>query len=141
MRLDIRDMLAKLDAYLDYAQVQALAGLDAATTGVEEVMRGTTAHGDITGATRAGYRAYAVGAGRTGATELSGAAAIVDALNPGHSAAASGTLGAQSIGVILTCPTDYQYKLETERAGAKAVLGPTLAAYRDELTQRAARGS
>lgn len=140
MKLDLASLIARLDAYEAFVTEQAMRGLDAVTTEAEETMRGTTAHGDITGATRAGYRAYVVGQGRNGSSELLGAAAIVDALNPGHSAVGGVQLGRESLGVIFTCPTDYQWKLETERAGAKAVLGPTLDSYRDELTARAARG-
>jgi hypothetical protein len=45
-----------------------------------------------------------------------------------------------SIGVILTSPTDYQRDLEVEYAGAKATLGPTLQAVALDLTRRAAEG-
>jgi hypothetical protein len=141
MTTDLTEIYACLDAYEAFVIAQALRGLDAVTTEAEESMRSTLAHGDQTGATRAGYRAYAVGPGRTGSAELLGAVAAVDALNPGHAAVSHGSMGAHSLGVIFTCPTDYQQKLETERAGLKAVLGPTLDAFRDELTARAAKGA
>jgi hypothetical protein len=103
-------------------------------------MQDTWAHGDQTGATRAGYRAYVVGAGDSGAETLADAVAAVDDKNPGHAVTAGGQLSQGNLGVVMTCPTDYQEKLEKEEAGKRAVLGPTMDAYRDELTARAARG-
>lgn len=107
-------------------------------------MRATQAHGDVTGATRAGYAAYVVSDAVV--DQASAAAAIqrsvsdVQALNPYHVATVEGSLEVEGFGVVMTCPTDYQEKLETENAGAKAVLGPTLQANADVLTARAARG-
>ena len=140
MSVDLTEVLASLDAYEAWAIERAMRGLQAVTDEAEAAMQGTLAHGDITGATRAGYRAYVVGPGQSGAAELASAVAAVEAKNPGHSATGGGQLGQGSLGVIFTCPTDYQQDLETEHAGQKAVLGPTLDAYRDELTARAARG-
>jgi hypothetical protein len=140
MSTDISDLLARLDAYEAYALAQAQRGAAAVAGEAEQAMQSTLAHGDVTGATRAGYRAYVVGPGQSGASELAGAVAAVEALNPGHSATSSGRL-AGDVGVVMTCPTDYQADLEKQQAGLKAVLGPTLDAFRDELTARAARGS
>jgi hypothetical protein len=138
--VDLTEVLARLDAYESFVVARVTAGLGAAAVEAESAMQGTLAHGDVTGATRAGYRAYVVGPGHTGATELSNAAASVEALNPGHSATAQGTLGGD-VGVVFTCPTDYQRLLETEGAGLRAVLGPTLDTFRDALTARAAKGA
>jgi hypothetical protein len=49
-------------------------------------------------------------------------------------------IGGESIGVILTSPTTYQQNLETDNAGQRAVLGPTLQAVADDLTRRAIEG-
>jgi hypothetical protein len=140
MSTDIRELLARADAYEAYVLAQIQRGASAVAAEAEAAMHATLAHGDRTGATRAGYRAIVVGPGQDGAAELSSAAAAVEDKNPGHSATASGRL-AGDVGVIFTCPTDYQQKLEEEQAGLKAVLGPTLDTYRDELTARAAKGA
>jgi hypothetical protein len=137
--VDLSDVMARLDAYEAFVIAQIQRGAGAAASEAEAAMHGTLAHGDVTGATRAAYRAYVVGPGQSGATEISEAAAVVEAKNPGHAATSHGTL-AGDVGVIFTCPTDYQRLLETENAGQKAVLGPTLDAFRDELTARAAKG-
>jgi hypothetical protein len=139
MTTDLTDVLARLDAYEAHVLAQVRRGASAGASEAEQAMQSTLAHGDVTGATRAGYRAIVVGPGQSGASELAGAVAAVEALNPGHSATSSGRL-AGDVGVIFTCPTDYQADLEQQQAGKKAVLGPTLDAYRDELTARAARG-
>jgi hypothetical protein len=137
---DIRDILARLDAYEAFVLARIQRGIAAVAAEAEAAMHGTLAHGDVTGATRAGYRAIVVGPGQSGAATIAEAAAAVEALNPGHSATAHGRLDGD-IGVVFTCPTDYQRNLEEEQAGLKGVLGPTLDAYRDELTARAAKGA
>lgn len=116
----------------------ATAGLDAEAATLEEAMHATTAHGDITGATRAGYSARRVGLGADGAAAHAASVAAVEAHNPGASATAP--VAIDGLGVIVDCPTTYQEKLETEQAGRKAVLGPTLSAARLNLTAAAAAG-
>lgn len=138
---DVSSALAGLDAFAERCMAQARAGLTAVAGEAETAMHNTTAHGDRTGATRAGYRAYVVGMGASGSAVIGEAVAQVEAKNPGHSATSTGTIGAQSFAIILTCPTDYQEKLETQQAGEKAVLTPTFAAFVDEFTARAAEGS
>ena len=137
---DIRELLARADAYEAFVLAQIRRGVTPTASEAEAAMHATLAHGDVTGATRAGYRAIVVGPGQSGASEIAEAAAAVEALNPGHSATSHGRLEGD-IGVVFTCPTDYQQALETQQAGLKAVLGPTLDAYRDELTARAAKGA
>jgi hypothetical protein len=139
MSTDIRELIARADAYEAYVLAQVQRSAAAGASEAEAAMQATLAHGDVTGATRAGYRAYVVGPGQSGAAELAGAVDAVEAKNPGHSATSHGHLTGD-VGVIFTCPTDYQRDLEEEEAGKKAVLGPTFDAYRDELTARAARG-
>lgn len=140
MSLDVSNVLAQLDAYEDHCTDLATRGLRAGAQAARNDMATTAAHGDSTGATRAGYRAYVVTPADDGQAAIGGAIAAVEDKNPGHGAALGGRLGAGSIGVVITCPTDYQELLETENAGLRAVLGPTLDAYRDALTARAARG-
>jgi hypothetical protein len=45
------------------------------------------------------------------------------------------------LALVLTSPTDYQYKLETENGGQKAVLGPTLAAFALAIARAAGEGT
>jgi hypothetical protein len=141
---DISGALKGLDAFVARQEAKISRGLRAAASDAQSAMQQTSAHGDVTGATRAGYRAYVVGGSlgdqAAALQAISSAIAVVEAKNPGHSATAEGHIGADSWGVVLTCPTDYQRELETENAGEKAVLAPTFAAYVDELTARAAEG-
>ena len=137
-------LLKGLDNYLEYAEDRARRGLQAAAHDVTTALKSTTAHGDVTGATRAGYVAYVVGpdllSQAAALQALNTSVAAVEARNPGHSLIAPGTLGGDSLGVVLTSPTDYQVYLETLNAGQRAVLGPTLQAVAAELTRRAAEG-
>jgi hypothetical protein len=146
MSLDLTDILQHLDDMEDaWVRPRCRNGLRRVAADAEASMHATSAHGDITGATRAGYAAYVVSDSlvdqATALQALNTAVAAVESLNPGHSATAAGTLGCDGMGVILTCPTDYQYKLETERGGQKAVLTPTLQAYADDFTRAAASGT
>lgn len=140
MKVDLTPLIAGLDRTLARALDGAARGLAGAAAGVTLDMRDSLAHGDQTGATHAAYTAYAVGwGGRDGAQELGRSVQAVQQLNPGHVATAS--VRVDGIGVIITAPTDYQSKLETESAGLKAVLGPTIAASGQRFTQAAASGS
>lgn len=140
MANDIESLIANLTKLRDVALDGAKRGLEGSAAGITLDMRNDPAHGDQTGATHANYTAYAVGRGADGSAELSHAVAAVGALNPGHIATASVDISAE-LGVILTSATDYQYKLETENAGEKAVLGPTIGVSALRLTQAAAAES
>lgn len=124
---------------------RAERGLQGIAGRVEASMTSTTAHGDITGATRDAYRAYVTGSGlqAEAAAEqaLNGAVRAVERLNPGRSARAAWSAPAAFVALVLTCPTDYQVELETNNAGQKAVLGPTLAAYVLAIAAAAGRGA
>jgi hypothetical protein len=141
---DVSGALHGLDAFVARQEAKISRGLRAAASDAQSAMQQTSAHGDVTGATRAGYRAYVVGGSlvdqAVALQAISSAIAVVEAKNPGHSATSEGTIGPDSWGVVLTCPTDYQRELETENAGEKAVLAPTFAAFQDEFTARAAEG-
>jgi hypothetical protein len=145
MSTDISAVLAKLESLEDdWSGPRIRAGLRVGAADAEAQLHATQAHGDITGATRAGYAAYVVSDATV--DQAAAAAAIqrsvsaVQGLNPYHVDTAEGSLGVDGFGVILTCPTDYQVLLETENAGAKAALGPTLQTVADSLTARAANG-
>jgi hypothetical protein len=107
---------------------------------IEDAMRRDSAHGDVTGATHAAYVAFAVGQGESGQAAMHESIAEVERLNPGHVATSSVAIEA-TLGAILTVATDYQDELETNNAGEKAVLGPTLARVHRDLTAAAAAGS
>ena len=140
MPADLSQLINGVRGLLPAALDGALVGLKGAAAGVTFEMRQTVAHGDQTGATRANYTAYAVGRGADGSQELGRAVAAVEALNPGHSETGSVTINGE-LGVVVTSATDYQDKLETENAGQKAVLGPTIAASGERFTRAAASGS
>jgi len=144
MTLNTTSVLDGLDAWVEAQEAQIRRGLRAAAAEAQRDMQQTTAHGDVTGATRAGYVAYVVGGSlvdEAAATQALGQAiAAVERLNPGESATSQGSIGADSWGVVLTCPTTYQQDLETDNAGLRAVLTPTFAAVAPDLTERAARG-
>jgi hypothetical protein len=124
---------------------RAERGLRTIAPRIEQTMTQTRAHGDITGATRDGYRAYVAGSGlqaqASAEATLSGAIAAVERLNPGRSARAAWRVPSAFLALVLTSPTDYQYKLETENGGQKAVLGPTLAAFALAIARAAGEGS
>ena len=123
-------------------------GLEKQASIAEAEMQGTVAHGDITSATRDSYRAFVIGGPHTGSSESgSGYAAAQAAIGSAittHGGQAlsqdSGvTLSPDERGVLHTSYTDYQDKLETENAGAKAVLTPTLQQNAELYTQAVAR--
>jgi len=140
----IKNDFTDLFAHLDVMKENAYAGIDHALDDVAPLvkadMQSTTAHGDVTGATRAGYTAYRIGHGRDGSSESAESLDAVGFLNPGHSAPGNVTLHGQ-VGLVLMSGTDYQVKLETENGGQKAVLGPTLQAWYLLITQLAAQGA
>jgi hypothetical protein len=142
MKTTIRDAVRGLRSLEGRAIRGAERGLAAQSGALVADLRATDAHGDVTGATRAGYTA-----GVQGPTldTLSGAvataAAEVERRNPGHSLVADvGERGAVEVAVVLTCPTDYQQYLSGNSAGARDALGPTLTRNAGRLTQAAAAG-
>lgn len=142
------DLFARLDELVErHIPAQAEKGLQKQAAIAQSEMKATSAHGDITGATRDSYRAFVIGGSHTGASESASGYAAAQAAIAGavvsHGGAAlsqdSGVhLGPDERGVILTSYTDYQDKLETDNAGAKAVLTPTLQANALAFTQAAA---
>ena len=142
--MSTQPLLDGLDKYLEFLEQRASDGLNAACVDATASLKATTSHGDITGATRAGYVAYVIGGSIIDEAKalqaLNTSVAAVEALNPGESATGSGVIGADSIGAVLTSPTTYQQYLESEYAGMKATLGPTLAVEASEFTRRAAEG-
>lgn len=137
--MTIQNLVQGLQRFHDLSLDGMAAGLDTDAERITDAMQATSAHGDQTGATRANYNARRVGRGQTGAAAHAASVAAVEGLNPGH--AASAPVSVEGIGVIIDSATDYQEKLETENAGDRAVLGPTITAESLALTAAAAAGS
>jgi hypothetical protein len=138
--MSIADLIDGLTRFQGRALDGAAAGLDEGAGRVTGDMRQTSAHGDVTGATRASYNARRVGRGETGAAQHAASVAAVEGHNPGHVGSESIAI-TTDLGVIVDSATDYQDQLETQQAGEKAVLGPTIAAAGSGLTAAAAAGS
>ena len=147
--VDDKNLIAGLDKMIARIFTGVENGLDDASTIAQDVMQHTDAHGDMSGATRASYRAFTIGGNRTGSAEsASGYQAASSALSgfTGHSGKPQSTdsgvvLGADERGILLTSYTDYQDKLEQNNAGQKATIGPTLQATAQQMTRMAADGS
>lgn len=137
--MSIQTLIDNLDTFRDLSYAGIRRGLHRMAPQIETSLVETTAHGDITGATRASYSARVVGFGETGAARFGQAVAAVETLNPGH--VATEPISMAGPGIVLDTPTDYQHKLETENAGAKATLGPTLGAFANLITAAVAAGS
>lgn len=138
--MSIDPLITGARAFLQ-AQIAGLGdGLANDARAITDELKQTTAHGDVTGATRAGYIAFVVGEGETGASALAGAVAAADALNPGMTATAPVTVGTR-LGVIVTDVMSYGPERETEHAGQKATLGPLMPRIAAGLTQSAAAGA
>lgn len=142
--IDDSGLLAGLDALLLHIPAQAEKGLATVAAETQDAMQATTAHGDITGATRASYRAFVIGGTHTGAAEAASGFAAAQAAIAAH----ANPLGGQALsqdsgvvltpderGVILTSFTNYQDDLEKSD---KAVLTPTLQEYMLAFTQAVA---
>lgn len=133
--IDDTNLIAGLDRLLATIAERTERGLAKQASVAQGEMQATSAHGDITGATRDSYRAFVVGGTQTGASESASGyaaaqAAIAGAIvsHGGHALSQDSgvSLTQDQRGVLLTSYTDYQDKLETENAGQKAVLAPTL---------------
>lgn len=140
-------LYAGLEELLRHIPAQAERGLQKQSAIAQSEMQSTTAHGDVTGATRASYRAFVIGGAHTGASEAeSGLDAAIAAIanaptdHGGRPASMdSGVrLSADQRGVLLTSFTDYQDRLEIDDAEQKAVLAPTLQQNAQAFTQAVA---
>lgn len=138
--LDISGLLKGLDKLVDAYLDGAIEGLEEGARQATTAMRGTRAHRDVTGATRASYVAFAVGRGRTGAAAAAESFSRVEALNPGRAGRSRVTLD-QPLGVIFMSGTDYQSDLEKLQAGARAVIGPTVARFSPVCVREACKAA
>lgn len=134
-----RELIAGLEKMRKAALEGAKQGLKGAAGSLKTEMRTSPVHGDVTGASHANYTAYVVGGGETGSSEIAESISAVESLNPGHSDTSTVSIQGE-LGVVITSFTDYQIYLETENAGARAVIGPATAASGSRFTQAAASG-
>jgi hypothetical protein len=140
----MQTLIDGLNRYLAEVEQRTERTLTAQAQRIEALLKSTTAHGDVTGATRASYTTSVIGGSSAAQAQASAAfgraVAVVEQLNPGTSDTAQGSIGDDSIGLVLYAPTDYQIDLETERAGQKATLGPTIRLVARDVTEAVARG-
>lgn len=142
---DFGQILQRLDALEKRARAAALRGLRGAAAAMQRDAQETSAYKGMSGATRASTVAVVISAEDDGAGELQAAyqraaehlGGFVGHAGQPHLEPA-GSVSGDEIAVILTVPTDYIDKLETERAGEKAFLGPTFDAHRQRLAAAAA---
>lgn len=125
--MSVDRMLAEVDRWLAAQEAALEQGAQTGAALLAAAAQATNAHGDQTGATRAGYTAYVATPDSSGDDAVDGAAAAVEEKNPGRSELRDEPVTqADHITVVLTCPTDYQWALEIGRGGASAVIGPTM---------------
>lgn len=140
MKTNVRGAIAALKQLQANAIAGAEEGLAEVAGQVTVKLRDTQAHGDSTGATRAGYVAYVVGPTFDGTGALGPARAAVEEHNPSHSQVSSvGSVG-NDVVLIATSPTDYQKRLSFDGGGAKDALGPTIDSMAADLLAAAACG-
>lgn len=137
---DIPELITRLETFRERSLDGMGKGLDEICGEITDEMRQTTAHGNVTYATRTSYNARRVGRGEQGLAKFEASVAAVESLNPNHVGVAPVDIPGE-LGVIIDSATDYQSQLETEYAGEKAVLGPTLQRWALLLTGAAAAGS
>jgi hypothetical protein len=134
-------LVAGLDALQNRVLRGAFDSLKPLCRLLSDAMQADPAHGDVTAASHTNYAAYPVSArlGESGASIVASQVSVVENLNPGHSETEPLSSDA-AIVVVVASATDYQWELETENAGAKAVIGPTIAGSSDDFTRAAALG-
>lgn len=103
-------------------------------------MRGTTRHGDQTGATRASYVAFVVGQFDSGRREAQSSYAEVESRNPGRAGRSSITI-IEPLAIVFMSGTDYQRELETQGSGRSAVIGPVVQRYASIAMRLGAEGA
>ena len=136
----------ELDELARRIAAAARRGLEAEAQAMERDAQNTSAYLGMSGATRASTVAYVVDERDNGSAKIAEAYGIAAAYLDGfteHAGRAhlepAGNIGPGEIAVVLTVPTDYIDKLETQRAGEKAFIGPTMNKFRSRLARRAAR--
>lgn len=138
--IDIRSALAGLRRLPAEVQAGAIPALSGLAEDLQGELEATDVHGDVTGATRASYRAYVVHEADDGTNAAGGGAAAANALNPGHGVVARyGSIGDDVI-LVATVFTDYAEFLAADEAGARDAVGPLIARRGEAAAQEAAAG-
>lgn len=142
---DATSAIAALDRLPSVVGEVCQAGLDQIAPAVQQAMQDSAAHGDRSGASHASYRALtATNAAQAAASGYAAAAAALSA-NPAYGYAVMQSTGivqgADEKVMVLTDFTSYGADRETAQAGKKAVEGPTLQAYSQQITQAIAAES
>lgn len=133
-------LIRGLDRFAKLALDGAAHGLDTECALIRDELQATGAHGDQTGATRAGYDARRVGRGEDGSASHARAVAAAESLNPGQTASSAVTIDA-GLGAIIDDQMAYGPDRETRNAGEKASIGPLVGVFGRSLTAAAAEGS
>lgn len=140
MAQDIDSLIQALPRFRGVALDGFARGLDTECPEIRAELQRTTAHGDQTGATRAGYNAFRVGRGETGAAILGAAVSAAEALNPGETQTSSVEVSTE-LGAIISDAMRYGPDRETRNAGQKASIGPLVGVFGISLTAAGAAGS
>ncbi len=143
---DFSSVFASLDRLPNVVEQINQAGVDTIAPTVRQAMQDTAAHGDISGASRGSYRALTA---TNAATETANGYAAASAALAGAPAlygqpVRQDTGIAQTDGhvvMVLTDYTSYGQDRETAEAGKRAVEGPTLQQFSQQITQAIAAAS
>lgn len=135
----MKELVQGLERFKRAQRRGMVQGLQKLCNTLSDAMQNDPAHGDVTGASHTNYAAIPVGEGQTTAATVASMVSVVEALNPGHSETSQVVI--PDIGAIITSATDYQWELETQYAGRKAVIGPTLQGSATDFTRYAAEGA
>lgn len=143
---DVSSAFAALDRLPAVVEQINQAGVDSIAPDVTRAMQDTAAHGDISGASRGSYRALTkTNASTEAASGYALASAALSSAPTGYGQAVRTPTGiAQNEGnvvMVLTDYTSYGQDRETAEAGKRAVEGPTLIQFSQQITQAIAAAS
>lgn len=128
------DIFARLDALIPLIKHKAVEGATRGAAVLQDDAQATSAYYGMSGATRASTVAYVATSEDDGSSKaqaaLSRATGLLSGFT-GHNGAqlledSGASVTIDQIKIVLTVPTDYIVKLETETGGQKAFLGDTL---------------
>lgn len=140
MRTDASQAIRALRALRAQVIVPAAtSALASAAPDLEDQLRATDAHGDITGATRASYRVYVVTPEDDGSAAAGDGRAAAEGLNPGHGTIVRHDGLGDDVGLVATGFTDYLDDLATQNGGAKDAVTPLVPGAGARLTADIAR--
>lgn len=143
---DVTQVFAVLDRLPTVVEEINQAGVDAIAPEVRQAMQEAAAHGDVSGASHASYRALTkTNAAIESASGFAAAEAALDLAPDGYGYAVSEPTGIEqghgNAILVLTDYTSYGQDRETAEAGLRAVEGPILIQYSRQITQAVALAS